>query len=141
MNEISIIGGTKSQKALVYKIVAWYLKKVLPRVRTLDITVKLTRCMEKSNAMGYCLELDDHKTFEIELDKNLRLYDTVSTLCHELTHLRQYYRKEMVNLNYGRVRWKKKTYKESLSYEKRPWEKEAFKIETQLAIDCFTEML
>lgn len=97
--------------------------------------------MEHSNAMGYCLELDNHKTFEIELDKNLRLYDTVSTLCHELTHLKQYYRKEMVNLNYGRVRWKKKTYKESLQYEKRPWEKEAFKVETQLAIDCFTEML
>lgn len=141
MNEITIIGGTKSQKANVYKIIVWYLKKVLPRVRTLDITVRLTRCMEHSNAMGYCLELGDHKTFEIELDKNLRLFDTVSTLCHEMTHLKQYYRKEMVNLNYGRVRWKKKTYREGLQYEKRPWEKEAFKVETQLAIDCFTEML
>lgn len=141
MNEIAIVGGTQSQKSLVLKVVTWYLKKVLPRVRTLDITIKLTRCMDKSNVMGYCLELDDHKTFEIEVDKNLRLYDMVSTLCHELTHLKQYYRKEMVHLDCGRIRWKKKVYKETFEYDKQPWEKEAFKVETQLALDCFTEIL
>lgn len=141
MNELNIIGGTKTQKALVSKIVVWYLKRVLPRVRTLDITVKLTRCMEKSNAMGYCLELDDNRTFEIEVDKNLRLFDMVSTMCHELTHLKQYYRREMIHLDYGRIRWKKKVYSEDFKYENKPWEKEAFKLEKQLAIDCFTEIL
>ena len=141
MNELEIIGGTKAQKELVTKVVGWYLKKALPRVRTLDITVRLTKCMEKSGAYGYCLEGDSNRNFEIEIDKNLRLFDFVSTLLHELTHLKQYARKEMVFQPDGRTRWKKKVYPLTVSYEESPWEKEAFRNEKQLAIECFEAVL
>ena len=140
MNKIEILGGTKDRKELATKVVCWYLKKVLPRVRTLDITVRLTNCFEKG-AYGYCMELDDNRTFELEIDKNLRLYDFVSTLTHELTHLKQYFRKEMVALDDGRTRWKKSVYPVGYSYDESPWEKEAFRIEKELAIECFTEVL
>lgn len=141
MNELEIIGGTKAQKELVTKVVGWYLKKALPRVRTLDITVRLTKCMQKSGAYGYCLEGDSNRHFEIEIDKNLRLFDFVSTLLHELTHLKQYARKEMVFQPDGRTRWKKKVYPLTVSYEESPWEKEAFRNEKQLAIECFEAVL
>jgi hypothetical protein len=141
MNQVQIIGGTKSQKDLATKVVGWYLKKMLPRHRTLDITIKLTKCMEKSGAYGYCMEGDTNREFEIEVDKNLRLYDFVSTLTHELTHLKQYARKEMVHQDDGRIRWKKKVYPLNVSYEESPWEKEAFRIEKQLALECFESVL
>ena len=141
MNAIQIKGGTRSQKRLVLDIVNWYLKKMLPRVRTLDITIRLTQCQEDSDAMGYCLELEDNRTFDIEIDKNMRMFDTVTTLCHELTHLKQYYRKEMVHKNHGRIQWKKTMYGIYTKYSEQPWEREAFRMEKQLALECFTEIL
>jgi hypothetical protein len=139
MNMIEITGGTKSQRDLATKVVEWYIKKMLPRFSTLDITVNLTNCM-KDGAYGYCMEGDSNRDFEIEIDKTLRLYDFVSTLTHELTHMKQYARGEMKHLTDGRIRWKKKVYAD-VAYEESPWEKEAFKVERQLALECFESVL
>ena len=140
MNFIEVIGGTKAKKELAYKITEWYLKTIMPRMQTLDITINLTKCYNKG-AYGYCLMGDNNREFEIEIDKNLRIYDFVSTLCHELTHLKQYARNEMRQLDYGRVRWKKVIFSEDVSYDDSPWEKEAFKVEKKLAVKCFKEVL
>lgn len=140
MNLVEVNGGTKAQKELATKVTGWYLKKMLPRYRTLDITINLTKCFSRDGAYGYCTE-EEPKVFEIEVDKSLRMFDFVSTLTHELTHLKQYLRKEMVALDDGRTRWKKKVYSENTTYENSPWEKEAFKVEKQLAIECFEEIL
>lgn len=141
MNLITFANGKREARDFVETVVTWYLKKMLPRVRTLDITIRFSNCYIDNNAYGYCMQTDDHKTFEIEIDRNLRMYDLVSTLCHELTHLKQYYRKEMVQLDDGRTRWKKKVYPESYDYDKSPWEKEAFRVEKDLALECFYEVL
>ena len=140
MNLVEVTGGKKDKKELAKKVVYWYLKKMMPRYKSLDITVKLTNCYEKG-AYGYCMELDDNRTFELEIDKNLRLFDFVSTICHEMTHLKQYARGEMKQLDDGRIRWKKVVYPVGYSYDKAPWEKEAFKVETSLAFDCFHQVL
>ena len=139
MNMIEVTGGTKLQRDLAIKVVEWYIKKILPRMRTLDITVNLTNCI-KYGAYGYCTEGDSNRDFEIEVDKSLRLYDFVSTLTHELTHMKQYARGEMKYMPDGRTRWKKKIYSD-ISYADSPWEKEAFRVEKQLALQCFEEVL
>ena len=140
MNTVEIKGGTAKQKELAHKVVGWYLKKMLPRYRTIEITVKLTNCMSRDGAYGYCMQYGDRE-YEIEVDKSLRLYDLVSTLTHELNHLKQYVRNEMVSLDGNYIRWKKKVYPTSMSYADYPWEKEAFRLERQLAIECFEEVL
>ena len=140
MNYIEVKGGKKDRKELAEAVVCWYLKKVMPRYKTLDIQVKLSTCMDRG-AYGYCIELDDNRTFELEIDKNLRLFDFVSTICHEMTHLKQYARSEMKQLDDGRIRWKKVVYPSGYDYDKSPWEKEAFKVETELAMQCFAEVL
>jgi hypothetical protein len=141
MNEITFANGKRELRDLAEKVVFWYLKKTMPRMRTLDISIKFSNCMQNSNAYGYCLQTDDNRTFEIEIDRNLRLFDFVSTLCHELTHLKQYARGEMKQLDDGRIRWKKKVYPEGFDYNKSPWEKEAFRVETELALECFHQVL
>jgi hypothetical protein len=140
MNQVEIKGGTKDKKVLAAKVVDWYLKKTMPCMRTLDITVKLTSVMERDGVYGYCFEIDP-RTFEIEVDKNLRLYDFVSTLMHELTHLKQYARREMISMDSGSVRWKSKIYSSNTAYDDLPWEKEAFRVEKELALECFEAIL
>lgn len=133
MNTVEVIGGPAKEREIVEKTVHWCIKKLLPRVRTLDIEVKLTKC----NAYGYCLMTDNHKTFELEICKSMNLYDLISTVCHEMVHVKQYYRKEM---NGDFNKWKTQKIKESVDYMDLPWEKEAFRMEEKLAIECFKEI-
>jgi hypothetical protein len=132
MNNVEVLGSVAKERELVENVVHWCIKKLMPRVRTLDIEVRLTKC----SACGYCMCTDDNKTFELEIRKGMNLYDLISTVCHEMIHVKQYYRKEMDNDR----RWKSRKISESVSYENEPWEKEAFRMEEKLAIECFKEL-
>jgi len=117
---ISIQGGTKNQKKYARSMVKFCIKTLMPRMKTLDITVKLKN---PKGAMGYCLELDDNRTFEIEADKKLRLRKLLETIAHEMVHVKQYARRELHpvhNTWCGKTINPKKT-----SYWDLPWEIEA----------------
>ena len=129
MNMVEVKGGPAKEREIVEQTVYWCIKKLMPRVRTLDIEVKLTKC----DAYGYCLMTDNHKTFELEIRKGMNLYDLISTVCHEMVHVKQYYRKEMDD---DSNRWKSKQLSD-MDYMDRPWEKEAFRMEEKLAVECF----
>ena len=138
--DVEVIGGSKSQKEIARKVITWYIKSVMPKIRKLDITVRMTNC-HKNGVLGYCTETEDNRTFEIEIDRSLRMYDFVSTLCHEMTHLKQYARGEMKQLKNGSIRWKKVVYSRCKPYNDLPWEKEATRVDEKLAIKCFKEVL
>lgn len=58
---------------------------------------------------------------------------TPTIFCHELIHLWQYYRGDLVMLDGGKqYTWKGKEYTGSTEYFDRPWEKEAFKLQRKL---------
>jgi hypothetical protein len=117
---ISIKGGTKSQKKYVRSMVKFCIKTLMPRMKTLDITVKLKN---PNGAMGYCLELDDNRTFEIEVDRNMRLRKLLETVAHEMVHVKQYARRELHPVH---DTWCGKTYNpKKTSYWDLPWEIEA----------------
>ncbi|MDB4257190.1 hypothetical protein N9827_00855 [bacterium] len=117
---ISIKGGTKSQKKYVRSMVKFCSKTLMPRMYTLDITVKLT---SPKGAMGYCLELDDNRTFEIEVDRSMRLRKLLETVAHEMVHVKQYARRELHPVH---DTWCGKTYNpKKVSYWDLPWEIEA----------------
>ena len=83
MNVIEINGGTRSQRKYVESMVQFCISILMPRISTLDIEVKLTA---PQGAMGYCLETDNNRTFEIELDRKLTLRKLMETLAHEMVH-------------------------------------------------------
>ena len=117
---IRITGGTKNQKKYARSMVKFCIKTLMPRMKTLDITIKLTN---PNGAMGYCLELDDNRTFEIEADKKLRLRKLLETIAHEMVHVKQYARRELHPVN---ETWCGKTYNpKKVSYWDLPWEIEA----------------
>ena len=126
---ISIKGGTKSQKKYVRSMVEFCSKTLMPRIHTLDIAIKLT---SPKGAMGYCLELDDNRTFEIEIDRNMRLRRLLETVAHEMVHVKQYARRELHPVHNT---WCGKTYNpKKVSYWDLPWEIEAHGREVGLFI-------
>ena len=120
MNNIEIIGGTAPQKKYAESMVNFCITTLMPRMKSLDVIVKLTRT---KGAMGYCLELDDNRTFEIEIDRTLTLRKMLETLAHEIVHVKQYARRE---LHPSTDKWMGKTYNpKKVSYWDLPWEIEA----------------
>ena len=116
---IEVIGGSKSQKNHVEKMVAFCAKKLMPKMN-LDITVNLCK---PTGAMGYCCEADNKRTFELEIDKSQSLRELLETVAHEMVHVKQYARRE---LDPNKEVWMGKTYNpKDVNYWDLPWEIEA----------------
>ena len=92
MNAVEISGGHKYQRKLCDSVINYTIKKLLPRLRTLEINVELTNILD--DATGYCMIGDNNREFYIEIDKKLNLKDMVLTICHEMVHVKQYARNE-----------------------------------------------
>ena len=117
---ITVIGGKPKQRKYVESMVQFCIDTLMPRMRTLEIEVKL--CTPKG-AMGYCLETDNKRTFEIELDRTLSQRKLLETLAHEMVHVKQYARRELHPVHQT---WCGKTYNtDKVSYWDLTWEIEA----------------
>ena len=126
---ITVKGGKPNQQKYIKSMVEFCIKTLMPRMKTLDITVKLT---SPKDAYGYCLELDDKRSFEIEVHRGLRLRTLLETVAHEMVHVKQYARRE---LHPAHNTWCGKTYNpDKVSYWDLPWEIEAHGRETGLFI-------
>ena len=117
---ITVTGGKPNQRKYVESMVEFCIQKLMPRMETLDITVKLKT---PKGAMGYCLETDNKRTFEIEIDRNQKLRPLLETVAHEMVHVKQFARRE---LHPSMDTWYGKTYNpKKVSYWDLPWEIEA----------------
>ena len=122
MNYIEVKGGNKFQRAIAEKVVHEMISALLPRVRTLDINVEIKKLT--GDAVGWCMMEDTHKEFTIEVSKDLTLKDFVTTLCHEMVHVKQYVRKELFSeCNF---------YETREEYMNLPWEVEAYEMQEVL---------
>jgi len=125
---IHVKGSTKDKRALAEKTVAWSIKKLgLNRMSSLSIDIVLRKM--KKDEYGYCNIIESNRSFIIDVNKNVSLKDFVSTIIHEMVHVKQFARNEMSA--YG-MRWKTKTVSENTKYVDLPWEKEAYKLEAKL---------
>jgi hypothetical protein len=89
-------------------------------MRTLEVTIKLKN---PKGAMGYCLELDSNREFELEIDRTQSLRKLLETVAHEMVHVKQFARRELHPAN---DTWFGKTYNpKKVSYWDLPWEIEA----------------
>lgn len=134
MNQVTVLGGKKKEREIAEEVVNWSIKKMMPRMKTLDIIVSF----ENIDAYGYCMQEDTNREYTLTIQKGMSFYDIVSTVVHEMIHVKQYSRRELRNVN-GRTMWKKKDHSNT-SYDDAPWEKEAFKNEQPLAMECFATL-
>lgn len=129
MNLVEIKGGKKFQRDIAEKVVGFMIEELLPRFRTLEITVNIKKKLD-GDAVGYCMMEDTNREFDIEVADYLTLKDFVTTICHEMVHVKQYARKEMTD---DRMMWKKSPVPKKTCYYDLPWEKEAYRLQDGLA--------
>jgi|TARA_B110000977_G_scaffold199020_1_gene285264 hypothetical protein len=126
---ISVTGGKKLQRQYAKSMVEFCVRTLMPRMRTLEVSVKL--CKPK-DALGYCLEADTKREFELEIDKTQSLRKLLETVAHEMVHVKQFARREM---HPEKDEWYGKTYNpKKVSYWDLPWEIEAHGREVGLFI-------
>ena len=129
MCTISSFGGRKKEREIAEKTVAWCIKRLMPRMKTLDIIVEF----KALDAYGYCMQ-ETGRNYVLSINRNLPLLELVSTICHEMIHVKQYARNELRQVK-GKTMWKTRNCS-NVEYFDAPWEKEAFKRETGLAFEC-----
>ena len=118
---ITVTGGSQSQKKHTKEMVKFCIKTLMPRMKTLDIDVKLCK---PTGALGYCLELDNKREFELEIDKTQPLRRLLETVAHEMVHVKQLVYKEFfTECNF---------YKTHEEYMNLPWEIEAYEMQEVL---------
>ena len=130
MNEIDVIGGTKRQRDYARSMVNYCIKKLMPRMNTLEIEVKLTKL--KGDANGYCLRETD-RTYFIEADPTIGQRAMLETVAHEMVHVKQYARREMTDYVHSNGvaskakywKWKDRMVSDATDYWDLPWEIEA----------------
>ena len=118
MNYIEVNGGNKFQKKTAEVVVAQMIQALMPRMKTLEIEVVIKKLT--GDAVGWCMMEDTNREFTIEVANNLTLKDFVTTICHEMVHVKQYARKETSGYD---KKWKGKMITLRL-YSDLPWEKE-----------------
>lgn len=115
------------------------LKKRLSN--NVKVVIKLKNNLYKrTKCFGFTLYTDDyarsdrHREFDIELESNLGPVFMLRTLAHEIVHVRQYARGQLVDPAYGNYqKWQGVMFNEHLvEYKDLPWEKEAIQLEKEL---------
>jgi hypothetical protein len=100
---VIVNGGTKKQRQLVHNITGWFCNKFFKRFKSYNIEFDL--CKIEGNVQGWCLEIDRNAS-HIEIDKRLKGDDFITCVLHELVHVKQQFKKELVELNGKAKRWK-----------------------------------
>ena len=100
---ILINGGTKEQRRLVDNITGWFCEKYFSRFKSYNIEIDL--CKIEGNVQGWAMEIDKNCS-HIEIDKRLKGDDFITCVLHELVHVKQQFKKELVELNGKAKRWK-----------------------------------
>ena len=119
MNYISARNGNKVQNAVARSVAQHCINKLMPRMRTLDISILFKKIPPQENTIGTCLMQDNNRTFEIEIQKGLSFDEIVKTVCHEMVHVKQYARNEMTDSTWkGKLRWRNRFIKKNTSYSK-----------------------
>ena len=129
MNSIEVTGGIKSQRDKVESMVEFCIQKLMPRMQTLEIDIRLASI---NDANGYCTKLEETKNprnFDIEVDYKLSMRQILETVAHEMVHVKQYARNEMCdadNPSTNKTSWKSNSVcTKSTEYWDLPWEIEA----------------
>lgn len=144
---ISIRNGG-SRRKLFIESTLWALEKygVSKRaMRDVELEISFVKDLNKDHGMfggASPAGTDDGKSWEVEIDADLDLITTLSTLFHELCHIKQFIKRELrESVRYKKMMfWKGEYYEyESTAHSlDQPWEVEAYGSE-RLMLHCWMD--
>lgn len=133
--EVLAHGNTNPEKVLLlYKTAKFYAKYLnLTNFKYTIYVCSAPNLRKRDRNNGVASKTDD-KEITIAVDSQLQLPQMLMTLAHEMVHAKQYmrgqYKAELSRNGKHKRFWLGKQY--SVSYMKRPWEREAFRREGEL---------
>jgi len=135
-----VYGGSLIQQQVAMSAVSWCADILIPKIRRINIDVNarpLKRAAKKfahEEIYGYC-ERITNRDYCIEVEKHLKVYDFVTTICHEMVHVMQYSLGLMVEKKVG-IMWKNRVCHIE-DYSRLPWERQASRMELKLCNGFF----
>jgi len=112
----------------VEDIIDFCIKKLIPELYhgiSIDVSFSNLKA-QKKEGYAFCHDIDD-LMFDIELDRDLSRSNMISTLCHELVHIKQFARGELCFLEGNEILWQDNLYNfDDMDYYDYPWEWEAY---------------
>lgn len=117
---ITVTGGRAKQRQQVYRAAGFAWNYLMPLIRKCDVSIELKRV---KMADGYCMKVDDRE-WEIEISKKLKGEDLLTTVFHEMVHVKQGVRREW---EFDEV-----PYKTHEEYINLPWEVEAYQLQEEI---------
>lgn len=128
----------KYLRKMTHMAVSYCADKLLSRQMRPHISIEIQYKFH-TDADGYCwcLETDNKKarSFAMEIDKRMSIEETLSTIVHEMIHVKQWAKGELVDaVEQGAVvsKWKGSTISDHIEYMDLPWEVEAYEQEPVL---------
>lgn len=124
------------QRKTVRRAVDFFMSQLLtPRVASnTSVTISVKKDI---GADGYCSIHDDEddvyspKSFQIDVQSSKDFKEFLSTIAHEMVHMRQFRTREL-KYRENHTNFRGRAYKLSTPYTKQPWETEAYKLEKVL---------
>ena len=85
---IMIDGGTKSQQKYAISMIMFFKKKfnIDPYI---EVCFRRQHLPYRHNSLGGCIQMEEGE-YRIDLDRSMRLRTMLTTLAHELVHVKQY---------------------------------------------------
>jgi hypothetical protein len=128
MNVIAAWGEDENTCRFAEQVVEFCVRKLMPRMTTLDICINIE---EDCDVYGYCLAVNKRE-FVIEVKQDLSAIDFITTLAHEVTHIKQWAKNELP-IDY------KADYTTQAEYENQICEIEAYRMERLLTAEFLKE--
>ena len=142
MIHIEATGGLKKDRELAEDVMWFCMDILMPRMRTLCIDLEFTKTLE-DGAMGFTHMGDDDKDIFIQSDHRLSRIEgrdkLIETVAHEMVHVWQMATGRLKDKFRGGYKqlWKCKDGKyrnyNKTSYDRQPWETQAYALEGKLA--------
>ena len=117
---IFVSGGRSKQRNLAFKASSFAWMRLMPRITRCEVNIELKKIIGYE---GTCIDTDDRE-FHLEIDKRLKGDEFLTTIFHEMVHVKQLIKKEFfTELNF---------YKDREEYLNMPWEVEAYRVQEEL---------
>jgi DNA-binding transcriptional ArsR family regulator len=129
---ITISGGNTSLRNLAHSLIEYCGAKLLsPTIRkSLIVDLEFSRTLYKEDGLLGEIDFNDSnhrpKEFTITVDCTVPKRRIMETIAHEMVHLKQYAKGELIDLERsGKTRWQKQIVTSQTNYWDLPWEIEA----------------
>jgi len=143
MAKIIVYGSPRKMNKQSFKKAASFFCDHLLNRLSKNITVKIklkknfykeTKCFGNATWTDSDAKNHNHREFEIEMESDIGPVYLIRTLAHEIVHVKQYARKELIDICVGSYqKWNNKMYNENMvSYKDLPWEQEAIHLEKEM---------